>query len=230
MTSEVNLISVREIADRVMSHPLMTDLSLEAIVRYTVDFIGKIGAPYMFMDKQETIAINNYRAALPCDLISIKQVKNTTSGVSMRSTTDTFYSDNKSGEHFESTFKVQGRVIYTSFKCGKITIVYTAMALDKDGFPMIPDNSTFLTALELYVKKKWFTILFDMGKISPAVLQNVQQEYSWEVGQLNSEMSIPSISEMESISNIFNQLIPRTNEFRKGFKNLGDREYLKLQR
>lgn len=230
MTSEVNLISIREIADRLMSHPLMTDISLEAIVRHTVDFIEKVGAPYMFMDKQQTVVISNYRAALPCDLISVKQVKDATSGISMRSTTDSFYPDNKENRHQESTFKVQGRVIYTSFKCGKITIAYTAMAIDEDGFPMIPDNGTFLSALELYIKKKWFTVLFDLGKISPAALQNVQQEYAWSVGQLNSEMNIPTVSEMESISNMFNQLIPRTNEFRKGFRDLGNREYIKLQR
>ena len=35
---------------------------------------------------------------------------------------------------------------------------------------------------------------------------------------------------MEAISNIMSQLIPRTNEFRKGFKSLGNREYLKDQR
>lgn len=41
---------------------------------------------------------------------------------------------------------------------------------------------------------------------------------------------IPSVSEMESITNMFNQLIPRVNEFNKGFRHLGDREYLHLQR
>ena len=95
---------------------------------------------------------------------------------------------------------------------------------------MIPDNSIFLKALELYIKKEWFTIQFDMGKIAPAVLQNVQQEYAWKVGQLNTEFILPSVSEMEAISNMMNQLLPRTNEFRKGFKPLGNREYWKDQR
>ena len=95
---------------------------------------------------------------------------------------------------------------------------------------MIPDNSKFLRALEAFIKKEWFSILFDLGKIQPAVLQNIQQEYAWRVGQMNMEFTLPSVSEMESISNMLNQLIPRTNEFRKGFKNLGNREYMRDQR
>ena len=68
-----------------------------------------------------------------------------------------------------------------------------------------------------------------MGKITPAVLQNTQQNYAWLAGQLQSEFTIPSQSEMESISRMWNTLIQRTNEFNTGFKSLGDREYLKLQ-
>jgi hypothetical protein len=102
------------------------------------------------------------------------------------------------------------------------------MPLDDEGLPLLPDEPTFLRALELYIKKQWFTILFDMNKISPAVLQNTQQEYAFAVGACNNTFIIPSVSEMESIKNMWNQLIPRFNEFRNGFKNLGDKEHLKI--
>ena len=100
--------------------------------------------------------------------------------------------------------------------------------MDEEGLPMLPDNPIFLKALELYIKKEWFTILFDLGKIQPAVLNNTQQEYAFKAGQCNSEFTTPSPSEMESISGILNQMIPRVNEFRKGFKDLGNKEFLKL--
>lgn len=102
------------------------------------------------------------------------------------------------------------------------------MPLDDEGLPLLPDEPTFLRALELYIKKQWFTILFDMNKISPAVLQNTQQEYAFAVGACNNTFIIPSVSEMEAIKNMWNQLIPRTNEFRSGFKYLGRQEHLKI--
>ena len=91
------------------------------------------------------------------------------------------------------------------------------------------DNSVFLKALEAYIKREVFTILFDMGKITPAVLQNTQQQYAWLAGQLQSELTIPSISEMESIKNSWCTLLQRTTEFREGFKNNGSQEYIKVK-
>ena len=72
--------------------------------------------------------------------------------------------------HQEYTFKTQGQIIYTSFKTGNILVSYKAIPIDKDGFPLLIDNSAFLRALELYIKREIFTILFDENKISPAVL------------------------------------------------------------
>lgn len=233
MVNNINFINIRIIADRLTRNPLMVDLTLEAIIQYTADFIGIVGFPAIYYDKVESVEIKNYRAVLPCDLIAIRQVRDSKNNISLRATTDTFHlihDEKKPIMRQEGTFKTQGNIIYTSFKEGKIDIAYRAIPVDKEGYPLIPDNSTFLKALELYIKLEWFSILFDMNKISPAVLQKTQQDYAWRVGQLNTEFTLPSVSEMESISNILNQLIPRTNEFRKGFKPLGDREYWKDQR
>lgn len=68
-----------------------------------------------------------------------------------------------------------------------------------------------------------------MGKIAPVVLQNTQQQYAWLAGQLQSEFTIPSQSEMESISRMWNTLVQRTSEFNNGFSSLGNKEYIKLQ-
>ena len=129
----------------------------------------------------------------------------------------------------EFAFKTQGRVIYTSFKSGDIIVSYKSVPIDEDGFPLLIDNPVFMRTLELYIKMEEFTTLFDMGKISPAVLQNTQQQYAWSAGQLQSEFTIPSQSEMESISRMWNTLIQRTSEFDNGFSSLGNKEYIKLQ-
>ena len=68
-----------------------------------------------------------------------------------------------------------------------------------------------------------------MGKIAPVVLQNTQQQYAFLAGQLQSEFTIPSISEMESISRMWNTLVQRTSEFNNRFSSLGNKEYIKLQ-
>lgn len=228
MTTEFNWISIRVILDRILRHPLLTDLTLEAAIQYTIDFIGVMGLPATYINKVETLHIKEFKAVLPCDLVSINQVRLSDTGECLRSMTSTFVNPHNPSERRENSFKTQGSVIFTSFRTGKVDISYNAIAVDSDGFPLLPNNSIFLATLELYIKKEWFTILFDMGKISPAVMQNTQQSYAFKAAQCNSEFIIPSVSEMESITNMWNQLIPRMNEFKKGFQHLGDKEYLKL--
>ena len=234
MVKEYNYINIREALSRVLRHPLLQDVTLEQAVQYTIDFIGIFGMPKLYQDKEEVLHIEDFRAKLPCDLISINQIKECKTSVCFRSMTDNFMPR----EYYRSagykipqelSFKTQGQVLYVSFKTGDVSVSYKAIPVDKDGFPLLIDNPVFLKALEAYIKREAFTILFDMGKIAPAVLQNTQQQYAWLAGQLQSEFTIPSISEMESIKNSWCTLLQRTNEFSNGFKNNGDQEYIKLQ-
>lgn len=235
MINDYQYINIRRILDELKKHPLLQDLTLEQVVSYTITFIGIFGMPKLYQDKEESIHIENFRARLPCDLISINQIKECETGVCLRSMTDTFmpreHHDRVTGYRLpqELSFKTQGQVLYVSFKTGDVLVSYKAIPIDKDGFPLLIDNPVFLKALEAYIKKEEFTILFDIGKITPAVLQNTQQQYAWLAGQLQSEFTIPSISEMESIKNSWCALIQKVSEFDSGFKSLGDKEKIRLQ-
>ncbi len=228
MVSEFNYISIKEVLSRLLRHPLLQDLSTEAAIQYTLDFFAAMGLPNIYADKVTTICIDNFRGSLPCDLIAINQVRLARNGVCLRAMTDNF-NGTHSEDKGELSFKTQGSVIFTSFRTGDIEISYKAIPTDDEGLPLLPDNPVFLKTLELYIKKEWFTILFDMGKISPAVLQNTQQEYAFKAGQCNNEFMIPSVSEMEAFTRMYNTLIPRVNEFNKSFRHMGDREYIKMQ-
>ena len=235
MIKEYQYTNIRRVLDELHRHPLLSDLTLEQVISYVVSFIGIFGMPKLYQDKEEVLHIDNFRAKLPCNCIQINQIKECKTGVCLRSITDNFmpreHYDRSAGYKIpqELSFKTQGQVLYVSFKTGDISISYKSIPVDKDGFPLLIDNPVFLKALEAYIKREVFTILFDMGKISPAVLQNTQQQYAFLAGQLQSEFTIPSISEMESIKNSWCTLIQRTSSFNDGFKNNGNQEYLKLQ-
>ena len=44
---------ISRIADRIMRHPLMQDISFETIVDYTLDFIQIVGCPQFFEEKTD---------------------------------------------------------------------------------------------------------------------------------------------------------------------------------
>ena len=229
-------ISIKQILDDILAHPLMTDLTLERAVNYTVQFIRIVGMPQLFLENTADIVIKDYRGVLPCDYINMIQVRDER-GYCYRYSTDSFHLSNKEinkqskyyvRDNPDLTYKIQGNCIFTSIKDCTIEIAYEAIAVDKDGYPLIPDNASFVKALELYIKREWFTILFDLGKISAQSLQNVQQQYAWYVGQAQSDLVSLTVDQMESLCNMLTTLIPRVNEHKRGFKDLGNKEYLRL--
>lgn len=230
MIKEHDYITIDELMSRLLRHPLLQDLNIEQVIDYTIDFINIFGLPKMYKDSQAEIHIDNYRGKLPCDCIQIVQVKDKQSGICLRSITDNFCPEEVITEYQnqqELAFKTQGQVIFTTMKSGDLIVAYKSIPVDKHGFPKISNNSVFLKALESYIKKEYFNILFDLGKLNINVLQKAEQNYCWLAGQLTSEFTIPSISEMESITRMWGRRIPKINEFNNGFNSLGNREYIK---
>ena len=227
-------ISIKVVLDNILDHPMLKDVSLERAINHTINFMRILGCPRMFEEKTALVDIEDWRGALPCDFNDIIQVRthNSCSGNNykvFRYATDNFHmSDNKQGS-FDLTYKIQGNVIFTSIKEGVIEIAYNAFAVDSEGYPLIPDNSTFIRALELYIKKQCFTVLFDLGKISQAVYNQVCQDYAWAVGQAQSDLIRPTIDQMQAITNSLNTLVQRVSEHRSGFVNNGSAEMIKLQ-
>lgn len=224
MVENVEFVSIREVLARVARHPLMQDIDLEAGVQYTLDFYGIVGLPASYIDKTASIRVEDYRAELPCDLVSINMVRNNKTGQCMRAMTDVFWDRNYPLQS-EDAFKIQNHYIYTSFQDGNIDLSYRSIPVDEDNLPMIPGNAVFLKALEDYIKVQRFTLLFDVGKVSADALSHAEQEYAWSVGRCQNRFKMPSISEMQSLTGMMHRLIPAHKEFERGFKTAGDSEH-----
>ena len=219
-----NYTSLKVVADKLLRHPMMAGISFEAIIDYTIDFMRIVQCGGFFENKVITLNIDKYTTSLPDDFFEIIQVRSTNNKM-YKHATDSFHLVNNSND---LTYKIQGNYIFTSVEKDQIDIAYKATLIDEDGYPLIPDNSKFTRALEAYIKKQWFTILFDMGKIQSAILQNVQQEYAWAVGACESEFQKMSLDKAEAFYNSWRELIPRTNEHSRGFATLNQRQNLKF--
>lgn len=227
-------VKIQQIIDDIMEHPLLQDVTMERVIKYAADFMQIVGVPKMFDNKTATLEVTKYKAQLPCDFYSILGVRDTKSHIAYRATTDIYhlsedkeYKDAYLNSLKDLTYKIQGNYIFTSIEEGEIEISYLSIPVDEEGLPMIPDNVKYINALELYIKKRLFTILFDQQKLDQRVLQNTQQEYAWAVGQASNDLIMPTLDEMEAITNSWNTLIWRTTEHRDGFINNGNKEYLR---
>lgn len=231
--------------DKLTRHPLLQDIPFETAIDYAVDFMRIVGIPKSFVDKTAIIDIHNYRGELPCDFYKMIQVRLYEYDVCgstrhrgipelssvFRYTTDSFHMSPDKPKVSELTYKLQGTCIFIAplEEC-KIEISYKAMPVDEDGYPLIPDDSSYSRALTAFIKKEWFTIQFDQGKITQQAMQKADQDYAWAVGQAQSSMIMPSIDEMQALANMWNTLIPRHQDHRKGFLHEGTMEHIKNHR
>lgn len=81
--------NVRLIMDKLMRHPMLSDLTLETVVDYTVDFMRIVGVPRMFIDRIALIPIEDYKGRIPTDWVDTIMVK--FNNTPMRYTTNVFH-------------------------------------------------------------------------------------------------------------------------------------------
>ena len=218
------LVSIKIVLDRILRHPLFQDITLETVVDYTVDFLRIVGVPKMFEEKVAPIYIQNYKGLIPNDWHETIQIRDEKTKATYRHATDTFHMSENKVPLSDLTFKIQGDYVYTSTKEATLEMSYMAMSMDECGYLLVPENSNLLRALEAYIKKQWFTILFDMGKISGQSLQQAQQDYAWAVGSAEADMNRLDLSKAESFFNSFRTLVIRDSEFNNSFRESGTKE------
>lgn len=224
-------ISIKLIMDRVTRNELLKDIPFETVVDYTQEFIRIVGMPKAFIEKTAIVDINQYRGELPCDFYDIIQVRTAKKQGhhqhTFRYSTDSFHMSPEKPRWSDLTYKIQGNCIFTSIEKGAIEIAYRAMPIDEDGYPLIIDNSSYSKALELYIKLQCFTALFEQGKISGQVLDRTEQQYDWYVGQAQTDLIRPNIDQMQSLSGMWNKLLPDVQQdHRHGFVHGGSTEHI----
>ena len=181
--------------------------------------------PKLFEQKQVTLDIVDYRSMLPCDFLNEIQVRDSRSKAIMRKTASSF--DITQDKSIDIQYKIQGNIIFSSIKEHQIDLSYTLIPTDDEGYPLLLDNAKFIRALESYIKLKWFTILFDLGKITQQAYQNAKSDYSFHVGQAQTDLIRPTVDQMEAISNMWNKLLPdSTMDHEHGYVHEGTKEHI----
>lgn len=190
-------IPVKVLIDRVLRHPLLSDLNEEYILDYIVECIGVIGTPELYEEKCDTFHIKDHRVLLPDTLVNVKAVRDTITKNAYIPSSNRFKDDDRS-----LTYKVQGNVLILGTTDREVEIIYDQLPVDEEGYPMISGDPAFIRVLESYIKQQAFTVLFDLGKIHINALQNAQQEYCWAVKNYTTRSKVPTVDQMENIKQI----------------------------
>ena len=190
-------VPIKIIIDKILRHPLLKDLDEEYILDYIVEFMGLVGAPELYEEKCDVYKAIDHRIALPESLVNIKGIRDHISKKAYVPTTN-IYNDGSP----TLTYKLQRNILFLGQKEATVDILYYILPIDDEGYPKIDDDPSFLRALEAYIKQQAFTVLFDLGKLHPTILDNAQRDYCWAVKQYTAKRKVPSVDQMENIKNI----------------------------
>lgn len=237
--------SVGTILWKVLKNPLCNELSLEEASEYALEFIKLLGAPVVYLTKLEHLKLNCYKAELPCDLLYLEGVRyldcdnigSAGGPVAMRESSniyhlDTTEFDNTNGRYLnhgnnEFTYKIQKGIIFTSMEEGTIELAYKGIALDEDGYPLIPDNQDFMLGCEYYIMSRYLEGLWLMGKITDKAFEYINQKRYFYTPAAFTSLQMPSIDKMETIMNGLNRLIINDTAHENFFKKYGEKERIK---
>ena len=191
------LVPVKTLIDKLLRHPLLADLNEEYILDYVVECMGVVGTPELYEENCGVFEAKDYRVLLPENTVSVQAVRDARSKRAYITSANRYNDDKNS-----LTYKVQNNVLILGTENNDVEVLYTTIPVDEDGYPKISDDPAFLRVLETYVKQQALTVLFDLGKLHPSILQNAQQEYCWAVKNYTTRKKVPTIDQMETIRRI----------------------------
>lgn len=216
--------SLSKLLWEILANPLLEGLDIDDAAMYAINTLKLIGAPLLYEHKVDSLQVEDYRARLPLNLIDVKGIQYC--GKSLRYATDTYHLKSKDC-YSEETYTLNNCVITTSFEKGTIDVAYTVLALDEEGYPLIPDNIAVEQAIKYAIRVSYLEAFWEMGKISDKVFQRLEQQRDWYIGQAQSNTLLQGPDHLESIVNSVNRLISNSRAFDNGFKNAGVRERIK---
>lgn len=122
------------------------------------------------------------------------------------------------------TYVITNEYIKTNVETGYIMMAYQAIPTDHDGYPMIPDDSSFIEALYWYITMKLLYPQWKQGSIRDAVYYDARRSWNYYCKQAYGNALMPNVDQLESIKNTWLRLIPEINEHTTGFSTLGQRQ------
>jgi hypothetical protein len=131
------------------------------------------------------------------------------------------YSMNQSIGMNDYRFLKESNSISTTFRDGFVTVSYLAFPVDCDGFPLVPDTSSFKDAMFWKVAYHLCMRGHEFQAQEMRSLVFCKQQWNFYCKQARGEANAPNLEQLDQYSKIWTSLIPYYFEFDNDFKNTG---------
>ena len=134
--------------------------------------------------------------------------------------------DHRDGTMFsnELQYTTKPGYINTCMPRGFVKISYYAIYTDEDSMPMIPDLESYKEAIYWYVTMKLMYPKKLKGQISQGDYYDIRNSYNFYRKQAYAEAMMPTVDDLETISNIYTKLYPEINDHSMFFSTSEDEQ------
>ena len=122
------------------------------------------------------------------------------------------------------TYVLTPGYIKLNVESGYIMMAYQAIPTDTKGYPLIPDDPSFLEAIYWYIVMKLYYPQWVGGQIRDAVYYDARKSWNYFCKQAYGQALMPTTDQLESIKNSWVRLIPEIKEHTSGFSALGQEQ------
>jgi len=124
-----------------------------------------------------------------------------------------------------SDFRLEHNIITVGFQTGFVKVIYMALPIDDNGYPLVPENISFRNALSWYIAHK----LAIRGKLSNKELSVQYCDRMWQryCLQAKGDAYMPDITQMQEMANEHNKILNNPNLYYQKFRDLGKRQVRK---
>lgn len=120
----------------------------------------------------------------------------------------------------------EGGQIQTSFKDGYIAVAYLGQVIDEQGFPKVPDEYSYMTAILKYITLKMMERFWYMGRENYKLrMEKAESDWQWYCRQAATKALMPKgVEDLQDLVDQQNYLIPRQHRYRSFFADQNTRE------
>jgi hypothetical protein len=202
--------------------------------------IEEIGSFNGYVKKSIEITSENFRAPYPSDLVGIRfveykgmnlvpsfgrttmkrnKVGGTSSIYTLADTTQEKYTPLEvtvlKTPCREEYYIPNPDYLVTSFDCDCFTLHYYGLAVDEDGYPMLPDNIHYIQACSWYVLKEMLSSGYKHPVFDWEMADAKFKEKKWEA---KIKCKFPSVAQMEAVKIATTRIVPDLHAFERFFE------------
>lgn len=240
--NSTNFVSIKRAWARAWSTTGWQDeVSELTLLDWSAEIIGLIGMGTEYFKREIYVGeVKDYKGHLPkCidDLVAVAGYPNgklnscredyypRENFEGMRSSTDSFHHYQRhlpDCNNCDLTYTINDNCLFTSFCEGLFMVAYNKIPVDNEGYPLIVERETLITAIAAHLNWRIASLKFVKGEIDRGVLQMLEQERLFYVGK--AQVKSFNGDKAQTVGNIWSRMIPKNTTHRFGHITLGSRE------